>query len=98
MSPIELQLATFHAMRKFYTYSHCLRAMWRFRFLTAILRSYGVRAIAQWERSNRGFIEKLKGLVRKLPAQAQARISQVVSATPRPVRSTATLSQPDGRA
>jgi len=65
MSPVELQLATYHAMRKFYSYSHCLRAMWRFRFLTAIMRSYGVRLIRQWGHSNEEFIEKLKGLAHK---------------------------------
>jgi radical SAM superfamily enzyme YgiQ (UPF0313 family) len=70
MSPVELQVASYHAMREFYSWSHCLRAMWRFRFVTALMRSYGVRLIRQWEHSNMEFIEKLKGLVRKAGTQS----------------------------
>jgi radical SAM superfamily enzyme YgiQ (UPF0313 family) len=82
MSPMELQLGAYHAMRKFYSYSHCLRAMWRFRFLTAILRTYGVRTIKQWTRSqsNRSYMERLRALVRKVPAGVQAGLATGVSA------------------
>jgi radical SAM superfamily enzyme YgiQ (UPF0313 family) len=70
MSPIELQLGMYHALRRFYSYSHCIRAMWRFQFVTAILRTYGVRGIKEWERSNAHFIEKLKGLAHKATAES----------------------------
>jgi hypothetical protein len=80
MSPIDLQLGAYHAMRKFYSYSHCLRAMWRFRFLTAILRTYGVRTIKQWTRSNRSYMERLKALARKVPAGVQAGLATGVNA------------------
>ncbi|MFP4026924.1 MAG: B12-binding domain-containing radical SAM protein [Candidatus Brocadiia bacterium] len=60
MTPLELQLGTMRANRRFYSVRSSLRSLSTFRFGTAMLRYWGKRVVAAWHQTNSGFIKKLR--------------------------------------
>ncbi len=60
MSPLDLQIGTLRANRRFYSASSVLRSVSCFRFSTAFLRYMGRRVLAGWSRANDRFMRRLR--------------------------------------
>jgi radical SAM superfamily enzyme YgiQ (UPF0313 family) len=60
MSPLELQLGTLRANRRFYSVRSAVRSLSSFRFTTAMVRYWGKRVLKAWHRTNSDFLDKLR--------------------------------------
>lgn len=60
MSPVELQLGTIRANRRFYSLGSVARSLSCFRFGTAMLRCLGRRITRGWHRTNARFMKALR--------------------------------------
>ncbi|MFW6188828.1 MAG: B12-binding domain-containing radical SAM protein [Planctomycetota bacterium] len=60
MSPLELQLETLRANRRFYSMRSVLRSLSCLRMSTAMLRYLGRRVLRGWRKANRRFIQTLR--------------------------------------
>jgi len=62
MTPYVLQKETVRAMKQFYALWQCLKPLFRFRFVSAVLRYYGNRQVKRWEIANKDFVEWVRSL------------------------------------
>ncbi|MFW6457490.1 MAG: B12-binding domain-containing radical SAM protein, partial [Planctomycetota bacterium] len=60
MSPLELQLGTLRANKRFYSARSALRSLSSFRFTTALMRYWGKRILTSWRHTNADFLRKLR--------------------------------------
>lgn len=60
MSPLELQLGTIRANRRFYSVRSAVRSLPSLRFTTAMLRYWGKKLLKSWHQTNSDFLEKLR--------------------------------------
>jgi len=60
MTPLELQIETFKAMKRFYSFRQSLIYLITFRFLKLMYRFYGRSLLTRWEKANREFLESLE--------------------------------------
>lgn len=72
MTPFELQVETFRALREFYSYWEILKVMLRFDVLAVVLKTYGHRLQTRWQKRNRSYLE----LIRRATASATVRLDQ----------------------
>lgn len=60
MSPLDLQLGTLRANRRFYSVRSAARSLSSFRLTTAMLRYWGKRVLKSWHQTNSDFLSKLR--------------------------------------
>ncbi len=86
MSPLDLQLGTIRANKRFYSVRSALRSLSSFRFTTALMRYWGKRILKSWRKTNSGFLQKLHAWQkhgRELPKQFS--LKRVMKKDPVPV-------------
>ncbi|MBU2599688.1 B12-binding domain-containing radical SAM protein [bacterium] len=66
MSPFELQIETFKAMKKFYSLWRCLKSFWKGKSFTAMARYWGNRTLKKWGKDHKPLFDQLKLFSRKL--------------------------------
>jgi len=74
LTPYQLQLETFKAMKKFYSLPQFAKLLLQRDFHDALLRAFGGRLIKKWERANADFMCTLKSITEmlKLPQIASS--------------------------
>lgn len=60
MTPVQLQLETVKAMKKFYSLKQVLKAFFRFDFYLFVIRIYARRLIRRWTKRNRWYLRGIK--------------------------------------
>ena len=73
MTPMELQIETFKAMKRFYSLRQSLIYLITFRFLKLMYRFYGRSLLNRWEAANRGFLKSLEETWRRGDAETRRR-------------------------
>lgn len=74
LTPYQLQLETFKAMKRFYSFPQFVKMLLHWDFHHALLRAFGGRLIKKWERTNADFMCTLKSITEmlKLPQIASS--------------------------
>jgi len=61
MSPLQLQIESLKANRRFYSARSALRSLSKLKFGTAMLRYLGKRVVKKWHQKNSDFLSQLRG-------------------------------------
>lgn len=77
MTPLQLQLETVKAMKKFYSLGQVMKAFFRFDFYLSIIRLYARRLVRRWIKRNNWYIKVVKEFREEHWAKLEKRIKSI---------------------